>query len=106
MFDFKKALKDNNVGKLDPHIALMLDHIQNKRPSVSLTNALYLFSFNLLSSHRDPLSRQTHEAVRIQQAIESGTITIGDSDLYIQTLNRKGEHFAPWERWIDHQQRR
>ena len=59
-----------------------------------------MFQFNVVSRHRDPLTREVYEAVRIQQALETGTITLGKADLHVIPLNRKGEHFAPKERWV------
>ena len=90
------------LGILDPQSSWMLDLIRSSHPTVSWKESDSMFQFDLLSSHRDPLTRQTYEAVRIQQAFETGTITVGESDLQVRTMNRRGEHFAPRERWITH----
>ena len=87
--DLKKAIKDSEAGILDPHSSWILDHIRSSHPTVSWKESDSMFQFALLSSHRDPLTRQTYEAVRIQQAFETGTITVRES-----------------ERWITHNQER
>ena len=56
----------------------MADHIVEHHPNMMDTPGSDVFEFKTLSSHRDPLTRQTTEAVRIQQSIEDGTMTIGD----------------------------
>ena len=56
-------------------------------------------NFSVVSSHRDPFTRQTVEAVRIQQALDKGEIKIGRKVQSIESLNRKGEYFAAKERW-------
>ena len=54
----------------------------------------------VISSHRDPLTRQTTEAVRISRALSSGIHTNTKwKETPITSLNRKGEFFAPIERW-------
>ena len=60
------------------------------------------YKFKPLSSHRDPLSRQITEAVRISKAINSG-VHMNDryEEIPVLSLNRKGECFAPLERWTD-----
>ena len=58
------------------------------------------YAFQVLSSHRDPLTRQTTEAIRIQKALQQGIhISRNGEPVQIISLNRKGEHFAPMERW-------
>ena len=58
------------------------------------------YEFQVLSSHRDPLTRQTTEAIRIQKALQQGIhISRNGEPVQIISLNRKGEHFAPMERW-------
>ena len=58
------------------------------------------YSVKVLSSHRDPLTRQTTEAVRISRALDLGVHTNTMwKDTPITSLNRKGEFFAPLKRW-------
>ena len=58
------------------------------------------FHIKVISSHRDPLTRQTTEAVRIQMALGSGIHTNTKwKETPITSLHRKGEFFAPVERW-------
>ena len=47
------------------------------------------------------MSRQIYKVVRIEQIIENITISIGESDLNINTMNHMGEHFTPREQWIN-----
>ena len=55
--------------------------------------------FSILSSHKDPFTRQTVEAVRINEALDRGELQIGKKTEKITSLNRKGEFFAARERW-------
>ena len=68
------------------------------------------YMFNILKSHRDPLTREIEESVRIQRALEKGVHTAPNSkETHIISLNRKGEAFAPNPRWDSdrgHQQTR
>ena len=58
------------------------------------------YSFHVVRTHRDAMSRQIEEAIRIKQAVECGTMTDRNNlDSTIVTLNRKGEYFAPVVRW-------
>ena len=59
------------------------------------------FKFTVVSSHRDPLTRQVHEAVRIQQATDKlQFIKPDNSEILVKSINRRLEHFAPRERVI------
>ena len=59
------------------------------------------FKWEILSSHRDPLSRQVTEAVRILQAVETNRQTDNRGiELSVNSLNRKTEIFAPRDRIV------
>ena len=58
------------------------------------------YNFQVLCSYRDPLTRQVAEATRIQKALRTQThIQPDGKPVNIISLNRKGEYFAPLERW-------
>ena len=58
------------------------------------------FRFENIGGHRDPMTRQVEEAVRIIQARENGSYTNrSEKDLKVKSLNRKDEHFAPRQRF-------
>ena len=58
------------------------------------------YDFQVISTHKDPLTRQTAEAIRIQKALQQGThVQRNGKPVKIISLNRKGEYFAPMERW-------
>ena len=60
------------------------------------------FVFNVVSSHKDPLTRQIAEAVKIQRALDSNTFQSSSSKkVKIFPLNRRSEHFAPQERRVE-----
>ena len=56
----------------------MADHLSELHPELLSGDGRDVFEFRVLSSHRDPLSRQTTEAVRIQQALEEGKLYLGN----------------------------
>ena len=49
------------------------------------------------STHRDPLSRQTTEAVLIEEAMETGIIPDREGAVQISSVNRKEEYFCAGE---------
>ena len=58
------------------------------------------YHFTLINTFRDPMTRQISEAVRINRALEAKLHTTArHKDVPIKSLNRKGECFAPMERW-------
>ena len=62
------------------------------------------FNINYLFKHikdfNDPLTRQINEAVQINRALDLGIhTTVRWKDVLIVSLNRKGECFAPIERY-------
>ena len=77
----------------------MWDHTLDKLEGI-LDNVYSDYTFNVLLMHRDPLTRQTKEAIRICKALETGNhIQANGKQVKIFSLNRKGEYFAPRERW-------
>ena len=95
--DFKRAtdtVTGENVS------SFYKDHLQECHPDqVQDLDIAQSIRWDVLDSHRDPLSRQTMEAVYIQQAITSGKIQ-GLRGVQVRSLNRKGEYFSARERWI------
>ena len=69
----------------------ILDHKLKCHPDLNIIDPLKDFTWGVVKNHRDPLTRVTEEAVRIQQALS------GTSRPF--SLNRKGEYFAAKERW-------
>ena len=54
------------------------------------------FKFSVISSFKDPLTRQITEAVKIRRALEKNTfLDPGGEAIQITSLNRKYEHFVP-----------
>ena len=69
----------------------ILDHKLKCHPDLNIIDPLKDFTWGVVKNHRDPLTRVTEEAVRIQQALS------GTSRPF--SLNRKEEYFAVKERW-------
>ena len=73
----------------------MWDHLRmahGPNPSINPQND---FSFSVISSFKDPMTRQITEAVQIQMALGSGTYQGGkNSKLPVISLNRKTEYFS------------
>ena len=92
--DFKRS---RSTGDPDKVSSFYKDHIQECHPEqghdVDLAQSIRW------DSHRDPLSRQTMEAVYIQQAINSGKIQ-GLRGVQVRSMNRKGEYFSAREWWF------
>ena len=103
--DFHRARKEcNQCEETSDSSSWMMDHIREVHSDkISTIQPEIDFQFSVLSTHRDPLTRLTTEAVRIQQALEVGTVTRGTKDISIVSMNRKGEYFAARERWVSRQ---
>ena len=55
--------------------------------------------FSVLSTFRDPMSKQLMEAVKIQRAQDRGTfLAKGEEVIQVLSLNKKYEQFAPQQR--------
>lgn len=98
--DYMKASRTTNSRSEDDCSSWMWDHSSLVHGGVR--DYYNDYKFKPLSSHRDPLSRQITEAVRISKAINSG-VHMNDryEEIPVLSLNRKGECFAPLERWTD-----
>ena len=78
----------------------MDDHYRTCHPEMEGQNPERDIKFQILSNHRDPLSRQLKEAVRINKALETGVaIDRSQKEVKVNSLNRRGEAFAPYQRW-------
>ena len=56
------------------------------------------FAFTVVTSFKEPLTRQIVETVKIQRALDHGTFESLMGNIAINSLNRRSEHFAPQER--------
>ena len=67
------------------------DHVEEHHPQVKDEfNPLTDIKWSVRSTHRDPLTRQTTEAVLIQEATETGTLTKGGGKVvHVTSMNRK-----------------
>ena len=106
--DYRRASRRNPSPPelVDTVSSWMWDHAKEKHggPSSKLEED---YQFTVLSSHRDPMTRQISEAVRINRALEARIHTTArDKEVPINSLNRKGECFAPMERWEEQQYNR
>ena len=85
-------------GDEDTQSSWMWDHSQGEHGGPQNLETDY--TFQVLASYRHPLTRQVAEATRIQKALKSNTHIQSDGKpVKIISLNRKGEYFAPLERW-------
>ena len=77
----------------------IVDHHRSKHHQEKPPDPETDYRFELLSKHKDPMSRQVEEACRISQTLERQTITTTSWErIPILSLNRKGESFAPRSR--------
>ena len=101
--DYIKAARDRVIpDKYDPKGSWMWDHMftSHGAPSLDDLDPKRDFRFEAIGGHRDPMTRQVEEAVRIVQARENGSFTNrSDRDLRVKSMNRKDEHFAPRQRF-------
>ena len=92
--DFKRAI----LGREDAS-SFYKDHIIDNHPEQGLeVDVAKNIKWDVIDTRRDPLSRQTMEAVLIQQAINCGKIE-GLVGVQISSMNRKGKYFSARERW-------
>ena len=91
----------NNVDQNsdDNVTSWIVDHVKDKHQDAVKDSPEDLIEFAVISSHRDPFSRQSVESVRIQDALNKGELKLGKKTAKIHSLNRKGEFFAAKERW-------
>ena len=58
------------------------------------------FTFSILNRHRDPMTRQLEEAVRVTRALDNNKHTDKKNlEIDVISLNRRGETFEPNRRW-------
>ena len=58
------------------------------------------FNFSILNRHRDPMTRQLEEAVRVTRALNNNRHTDKKNlEIDVISLNRRGETFEPNRRW-------
>ena len=99
--DYSRAMRNKDQdhrNSQEPSSSWMMDHTDNVHPGTDMNKSDYEFS--LITTYRDPLTRQIAEAIRINEALEYNKYTDNKGEIIeIRSLNRKGEHFAPRERW-------
>ena len=107
--DFVKARRElqasgslNSLNTLNNETSSwLLDHLLDKHQGeLSGFDPWKDVLYKLVKEYRDPLSRQTDEAVRIQGAMASGILTLPSGQESVCVLNRKGEYFSARERWV------
>ena len=104
--DYRKAARNSSSNQPqvenDPKSSWMWDHVRDiHNGEIDLVNPALDFKFSVISSHREPMERQIKEAIMIEAAFR-GTVasqTSNESSIFVKCLNRKGEHFAPIERY-------
>ena len=99
--DYSVASRQPPQQQLDPEgkSSFMMNHTRQFHEGHMDVKGDY--NISILSSNRDPLSRQSTEVVRIATALKSGIHTDPrGKEEKITSLNRKGEFFSPLERRI------
>ena len=76
-----------------------MDHVRKEHEGENISNSEQIVDFRLLSDHQDTFTRQTVEAVWIQEALDKGQLQLGRKTLKILSLNRKGEYFCARKDW-------
>ena len=78
----------------------MTDHMDlTHREDTETFDPRTAFSLNLLRKHKNSMNRQIEEAVRINQSLDSKTLTDNNNiDKVIRPLNRRGDCFGPRSR--------
>ena len=102
--DFLKAKNrpsDSNIDldREENITSWIVDHLKDKHEDADTDNPDSLIEFSVISSHSDPFTRQSIEAVRIQDALDKGELRLGKKTKEIFSLNRKGGFFAAKEHW-------
>ena len=94
--DLRRCSRNQN---LEEGTSWMWDHLKSSHGSRTNPNPQEDFSFEMISSHKDPMTRPIMEAVRIQLALSNRThIDHKGSKLSIISLNRKNEFFTQRKR--------
>ena len=101
--DYRNCIRREEQGlerleEGDSKSSFMFDHMDKRHPGTNM-DPNNDFIFTLISTFRDPLTRQVSEAVRIKTAVENGTFIDSRNEKHkVKSLNRRLEHFAPIER--------
>ena len=95
----RRLERDDAVEDEGSQTSWILDHVRNEHGGETESSPEKLVNFRVLSSHPDPFTRQTVEAVWIQEALERKNLHHGKKTLKISSMNRKGEFFCARERW-------
>ena len=78
----------------------MWDHRMEAHPMDLSMDPVRDFNFTILSRHRDPMTRQLEEAVRVTRALNGNKHTDKKNiEIDVHCLNRRGETFEPNRRW-------
>ena len=94
--DYAKAAK-NNEDTSENSSSWMWDHIFTTHNGQVSSEAKDDFRVQLVSKYRHPMDRQIAEAIRIEKSF-FGAVPMGKTTISCRSLNRKCEHFAPFER--------
>ena len=98
--DFKTCAKKEGQRETEGEKSSFIwDHFNTRHKGDTEYNPEKDMKFTVLSSFRDPMTRQLMEAVKIQRAQDRGTfLAKGEEVVQVISLNRKYEHFAPQQR--------
>ena len=87
------------INDLEKTSSFMYDHHSEAHPD-DIKDTQEDFRFQIIGTYRDPLTRQLMEAVKIKTALDKEVFRQKNRQtIHIESLNRRGEHFAPRERW-------
>ena len=99
--DYLKCSREGRQASVeeDTWSSFMWDHRLAKHHNNTTMDPDRDFKFDILSSFKDPMTRQITEAVFINQALETNTQTDKKGvEIPVHSLNRKFECFAPRDR--------
>ena len=65
--DYRKASQSTNT--VEETSSFMYDHMKNEHSEISNVNTHEDIHFKIIQRHKDPLTRQLSEAIRIEEAI-------------------------------------
>ena len=86
------------TGVDDKRTSFMWDHNVAAHGGDLNMDPMKDFQFSVISTYKDPLTRQVTEAVKIQRAMDTKTFQAGGEVIQVIPLNRRSEHFAPISR--------
>ena len=96
MSDYAKAAS-NMEDTSDESSSWMWDHISTAHNGQVSSEPKDDFRVQFVSKYKHPMDRQIAEAIRIEKSFY-GAVPMGNSTISCMSLNRKCEHFAPFER--------